>query len=516
MKPFVLVLLCALFTFTKQAAPRDKCVCELTNAEQTFPHDKLRTVEDGASKCNSDITPKMTLELESLLLGLERRLPQLQEDVSMLEREDDGELYGVLSLQVIENEMMDIKQLIDRLNITTLGNQRLTTNVTKQLKELNAEMKGLEKYDTMEIVKSRQRNQHLQRDLNQCRKGFHPTNKPTQPPLVRCPHGQFFNITGPRVYTAGEYPGSYAYGAWGRDPKPAAGKENWYWLVMMTSSNRYSNYIRLYSSLSALIVGVSVPGNVQIHSSNPTTNTIQGPNVVMYGDNLYYNCYNQDAVCRFNLTTKTVTTLQLPKGTRYNSKGNFCHLEECYPYTDLDLATDESGVWVIYTTKQDFGNLVLSKVEGGEPLALGQTWRTSVYKQGVTNTFMVCGVLYATRFISKELEEIFYSFDTATGVERFDIGVFIHKMTTNIYSLNYSPVDHMLHAYCDSHMVSYKVLFSYEMESTTPTSTESPYPSTTPGPSLVQTSPDLFIFDVGSGNERILWDDTSGQDDSPF
>uniref|UniRef100_A0A7N6A0M6 Olfactomedin-like domain-containing protein n=1 Tax=Anabas testudineus TaxID=64144 RepID=A0A7N6A0M6_ANATE len=307
-------------------------------------------------------------------------------------------------------------------------------------------MKGLEKYDTMEIVKSRQRNQHLQRDLNQCRKGFHPTNKPTQPPLavlsvltfawfllpdslyistaVRCPHGQFFNITGPRVYTAGEYPGSYAYGAWGRDPKPAAGKEN-------CLKGDYNDHIDMERMMGS---------NVQIHSSNPTTNTIQGPNVVMYGDNLYYNCYNQDAVCRFNLTTKTVTTLQL-----YNSKGNFCHLEECYPYTDLDLATDESGVWVIYTTKQDFGNLVLSKVEGGEPLALGQTWRTSVYKQGVTNTFMVCGVLYATRFISKELEEIFYSFDTATGVERFDIGVFIHKMTTNIYSLNYSPVDHMLH-----------------------------------------------------------------------
>lgn len=62
------------------------------------------------------------------------------------------------------------------------------------------------------------------------------------------------------MYTAGEYPGSHAYGAWGQDPKPQAGKENWYWLVMMTSSNRYSNYVRLYSSLSALIVGVSSPG----------------------------------------------------------------------------------------------------------------------------------------------------------------------------------------------------------------------------------------------------------------
>eukprot|EP00064_Thunnus_orientalis_P020200 superscaffoldBa00005430_g20332 len=461
MKLGVIILLCALFTLTQQVASRDRCVCELTNSENVFPHDKLSTVDDSASKCNSNITPQKTLELESLLLGLKWRLPQLQEDVSILEREDDGELYGVVSLQVIENELTEIKKLIDKLNITTWEYQRLTTNTTKQLEDLRAEMTELEKYDTLQVVKRQQANEHLTKDLDQCRTGLNSTSQPTQPPQGTCPHGEFLNITGPRVYTAGEYPGSYMYGAWGRDPKPEAGKENWYWLVMMTSSNKYSNYVRLYSSLSSLIVGVSVPGNVQIHSSNPTTNTIQGPNVVMYGEALYYNCYNQDAVCRFNLTTKTVTTLQLPKGTRFNSKGNFCSLDECYPFTDLDLATDESGVWVIYTTTQDFGNLVLSKVEEGEPPMLNRTWHTSVYKQGVTNTFMACGVLYATRYVNKDVEEIFYSFDTSTGVEKFNIGIFINKMSPNIYALNYSPVDQMLHAYCNSHMVSYKILFRY-------------------------------------------------------
>ncbi|XP_010790135.1 olfactomedin-4 [Notothenia coriiceps] len=228
---------------------------------------------------------------------------------------------------------------------------------------------------------------------------------------------------------------------------------------MLTVGNKFSNYVRLYSSLSSLIVGVSIPGNVLISPSNPTTNTIQGPNIVIYGEALYYNCYNQDAVCRFNLTSTTVTTVQLPKGTRFNSKGNFCHLDECYLFTDLDLATDESGVWVIYTTNQDFGNLVLSKVEEGEPLRLGQTWHTSVYKQGVTNTFMACGVLYATRYVDKLTEEIYFSFDTTTGEQKFNLGIFIKKMSPNIQALNYSPVDQMLHAYCDALMVSYKVLF---------------------------------------------------------
>lgn len=114
---------------------------------------------------------------------------------------------------------------------------------------------------------------------------------------------------------------------------------------------------------------------------------------------------------------------------------------------------------MVYSTTQDFGNLVLSKVEEGDPATLGQTWHPPVYKSGVTNTFMACGVLYATRYVDKNTEEIFYSFDTSTGAQNFNVGIFIKKMQPNIYFLNYSPVDQMLHAYCDAYMVSYKVLF---------------------------------------------------------
>uniref|UniRef100_A0A3Q0RP14 Olfactomedin-like domain-containing protein n=1 Tax=Amphilophus citrinellus TaxID=61819 RepID=A0A3Q0RP14_AMPCI len=273
-------------------------------------------------------------------------------------------------------------------------------------------------------------------------------------PSGTCPRSRLLNVTGPRVYTAGEYPGSYSYGAWGRDPRPEQGKESC--SVLVPSENVLNSSLLFTPPYLSFFLLLLFPGNIQIHSSNPATNTIQGPNNVLYGGALYYNCYNQDAVCRFNLTTKAVTTLQLPKGTRFVAQleGNFCHLEECYPYTDLDLATDDSGVWVIYTTNQDYGNLVLSKVEEGEPPKLGQTWRTSVYKQAVTNTFMACGVLYATRYINRGMEEIFYSFNTVTGTERFNIGIFINKMSPNIQALNYSPVDQMLHAYCDSNMIN--------------------------------------------------------------
>uniref|UniRef100_A0A3P9CEZ7 Olfactomedin-like domain-containing protein n=1 Tax=Maylandia zebra TaxID=106582 RepID=A0A3P9CEZ7_9CICH len=387
----MLLLISLENTFKFQAPPREKCACELNNSEKAFPHEKLRIVETNVSDCNSNITPQKVTSL--------------------------------LKLSCCVSPF-----LLNHCCLCRLWSWRVCCWVCSFFFMClfvyfssggSGSLRGLEQLIILFI--------------------FIPSGT--------CQRSRLLNVTGPRVYTAGEYPGSHAYGAWGRDPRPEEGKESWYWLVMMTSSNRYSNYVRFYSSLSSLIIGVS---NVQIHSSNPTTNTIQGPNNVLYGGALYYNCYNQDYVCRFNLTTKSVTTLQLPKG-------NFCHLEECYPYTDLDLATDESGVWVVYTTTQDFGNLVLSKLEEGETPVLGKTWRTSVYKQSVTNTFIACGVLYATRYINREVEEIFYSFNTVTGQEKFNIGIFMNKMSPNIQSLNYSPVDQMLHAYCDSNMVSYKV-----------------------------------------------------------
>lgn len=51
----------------------------------------------------------------------------------MLEKEDDGELYGVLSLYVIENEMTEINELIDKLNSTSLEQERVTAATTQQV-----------------------------------------------------------------------------------------------------------------------------------------------------------------------------------------------------------------------------------------------------------------------------------------------------------------------------------------------------------------------------------------------
>lgn len=71
--------------------------------------------------------------MESLLLGLERRLPQLEEDILTLEKENDEDLYGALSLHVIKNEMTEIMLLINKLNSTTMGNKKLSAETSEKV-----------------------------------------------------------------------------------------------------------------------------------------------------------------------------------------------------------------------------------------------------------------------------------------------------------------------------------------------------------------------------------------------
>lgn len=73
------------------------------------------------------------MELKSLLQGLDQRLTQLSKDVLILEKEDDRGLYGVLSLYLIENEMNEIKQLIDKLDSITQEHQILAASATRQV-----------------------------------------------------------------------------------------------------------------------------------------------------------------------------------------------------------------------------------------------------------------------------------------------------------------------------------------------------------------------------------------------
>ncbi|XP_053362293.1 olfactomedin-4-like [Clarias gariepinus] len=445
-------------TLFSQCVSGKDCVCELNILQEPFPMENLDSILTEASLCNRSITLTQLMEVDILMLGVQRRLDQLEKSVSVLENEDDGDLYGAVTLRIIELELAEILELAAKLKKTFSLHKNLSESMATKLQNMTDCMQELEAFDLLHEVNKQRENQRIKRELSECQHELQATSLPPTPRPRRCPQGQLVNVTSAKTYSLTQYGTSYVYGAWGKDPKPAPGKEDMYWLVALTSANAYANFVRHYSSLSTLTAGIR-PVDATIASSNPTTNTIIGPNVVQYGDALYYGCYNTPSVCRFNISTLSVTNTPLPQNSGFNNKFPFGHLEVIYKYTDLDFATDESGVWVVYTAPDNFGNVILSEIIEGSPPSLGRTWRTSLHKRTATNTFMVCGVLYATRFLDKQMEEIFYSFDTETSEERYDLRIHIKKMQTNIQSLNYSPRDRMLYAYSDAYIISYDAVF---------------------------------------------------------
>uniref|UniRef100_A0A8C1UZB7 Si:ch211-194m7.5 n=1 Tax=Cyprinus carpio TaxID=7962 RepID=A0A8C1UZB7_CYPCA len=453
---FILMIIIPL-TFC-QSVKGKVCVCDLINSDPAFPEQKLTKVETISAQCIRSITSERMTNSDRLLLGLQQRIKQLDENVLMLEKEDDRNLYGAVSLRIIELEFAEIQDLLNKLNSTNTDYYHLNVQTAAQLDDMKATMAELEKFDNMQVIKKDRENQLVKRDLEQCKNDLKATLPPPTVPPGRCGLGEMVSVVGPRTYSITVYSTSYPYGAWGRDANPAPGDENKYWLVVLTSSNVYGYYVRQYSTLSTLLLGLG-PKDTYIASSNPTTNTIQGSNMVMYANTLYYNCYYKYSVCQFNLSTRAISTVALPSDTGYNSKFPFGHLGTTYSYTDMDFATDELGIYVIYATTSNFGNVVISKIETSNPPVLDQTWKTSLYKTTATNTFMVCGVLYATRYLDKETEQIFYSYDTKTKEERFDLKINIKKMQNNIEFLNYDPRDHLLYAYSDAYIVTYELVF---------------------------------------------------------
>ncbi|RXN21919.1 olfactomedin-4-like protein [Labeo rohita] len=453
---FILMIIIPLTLF--QSVTGKDCVCDLKNSDPAFPENKLTKVGTNAAQCIQAITSEKMTDLDRLIVGLQQRIKELENNVAMLEKENDKNLYGAVSLRIIELEFAEIQDLLNKLNRTTSDYHHLGVQAAAQLEDMIVTMEELEKFDNMQVIKKERENQRVKRELEECKNEQMATLPPPTVPPARCGLGQMVNVTGPRTYSLTVYGTSYPYGAWGRDAKPAPGDENKYWLVVLSSSSVYGHFVRQYGTLSTLLLGIGQK-DTYISSSNPTTNTIQGPNVVMYDNSLYYNCYNTYSVCQFNMTTRGISTVALPSDTGYNNKFPFAHLGTTYSYTDMDFATDESGVYVIYATTSNFGNVVISKIQTSNPPVVGQTWKTSLYKTTSTNTFMVCGVLYATRYLDKEREEIFYSYDTITNKERFDLKIIIKKMQTNIEYLNYDPRDHLLYVYSDAYIVTYDLIF---------------------------------------------------------
>lgn len=202
----------------------------------------------------------------------------------------------------------------------------------------------------------------------------------------------------------------------------------------------------LYSNYEKLILRSSFK-----HHDIPNGWEGTGNNYIVHSNTIYYQHNSPFSMSKLNLTSSKYDYRVIPAAsTRFS-----------YSYSDnqnLDFAADEKGLWVMYASEESKGKIVLAKVDE-KSFGIEDEWNTGAYKQLAGNAFMACGVMYATRSVDLNTEEIFYAFDTKTNQEKH-LNVRFPKFQETYTNLDYNPTDQKLYMYNSGYYVSYSVRFN--------------------------------------------------------
>ncbi|KAM4019293.1 olfactomedin-like [Anomaloglossus baeobatrachus] len=296
----------------------------------------------------------------------------------------------------------------------------------------------LERHDKNNILKVRREIAALQKRLDECKRS-HQSLLHTQ--FGTCEHGRIMNVSKPQIVQVNWRGTSYKAGGWGKDSFFGSTQEL-YW-VLSSDNSYYFNSVRFYGTYKDL-------KQYKNFKDRSTSTSGRGNGLTLYNNSLFYNCNSWD-LCKLNLDTNTVVRKPITNlGTRFSYAGS--------SNQDVDLEGDEYGLWVLYSKEDVLGNMIIGLLNETS-LDVIRTWTTSVYKPSVTNAFMVCGVMFATRSVGAREEEIFYMYDTNTG-EEHHLKILFDKTLDNIHSLSYNANDRKLYIYNDGFEVNYNLHFT--------------------------------------------------------
>ncbi|ELK27773.1 Myocilin [Myotis davidii] len=236
------------------------------------------------------------------------------------------------------------------------------------------------------------------------------------------------------------------YGVWMRDPKPVYPyTQETTWRIDTVGTG--IRQVFEYSLLSQFLQGY--PSKVHV-----LPRPLESTGAVVYGGSLYFQAAESRTVVRYELTTETVKAEKDIPGAGYH--GQFPY--SWGGYTDMDLAVDESGLWVIYSTEEAKGAIVLSRLNP-ESLEREQTWETNIRKQSVANAFVICGTLYTVSSYSSPDATVNFAYDTGTGSSKALAIPFKNRYKYSSM-IDYNPLGKKLFAWDNFNMVTYDVRLS--------------------------------------------------------
>ncbi|XP_030428836.1 adhesion G protein-coupled receptor L2 isoform X13 [Gopherus evgoodei] len=236
-------------------------------------------------------------------------------------------------------------------------------------------------------------------------------------------------------------------GAWCKDPLQAADK-----IYFMPWTPYRTDTLIEYASLEDF-------QNGRQQTTYKLPNRVDGTGFVVYDGAVFFNKERTRNIVKFDLRTRIKSGEAII---------NYANYHDTSPYrwggkTDIDLAVDENGLWVIYATEQNNGMIVISQLNP-YTLRFEATWETTYDKRAASNAFMICGVLYVVRSVYQDNESesgknaIDYIYNT-----RLSRGEYVEVPFPNQYqyiaAVDYNPRDNHLYVWNNNFILRYSLEF---------------------------------------------------------
>ncbi|XP_039671754.1 adhesion G protein-coupled receptor L2-like isoform X8 [Perca fluviatilis] len=215
---------------------------------------------------------------------------------------------------------------------------------------------------------------------------------------------------------------------------------------------------------------------------------VDGTGFVAYDGAIFFNKERTRNIVKFDLRTRIKSGEAIVNNANYHDTS---------PYrwggkTDIDLAVDERGLWVIYATEQNNGRIVVSQLNP-YTLRFEATWETAYDKRSASNAFMVCGVLHVVRSTYEENEseasrsQIDYIYNTKLSQGEYTDILFPNQYQY-ITAVDYNPRDNQLYVWNNFYILRYDLDFGPPDPAEVPTSEDFSFSSSIPKTIVVTTT----------------------------
>ncbi|MEQ2167794.1 Noelin [Goodea atripinnis] len=183
-----------------------------------------------------------------------------------------------------------------------------------------------------------------------------------------------------------------------------------------------------------------------------------GTGQVVYNGSIYFNKFQSHVIIKFDFRTSSISKSRQLDYAGFNNAYHYAW----GGHSDIDLMVDEGGLWAVYATNQNAGNIVISKLNPNT-LQIIKSWTTNHPKRSAGESFMICGTLYVTNGYSGGTK-VYYAYSTNSSTYEY-IDIPLQNKYSHISMLDYNPHDRALYAWNNGHQVLYNVTLFHVIRS---------------------------------------------------